>query len=108
MQSAMLKNKVNKEKAFTDKRSEERRKINTPVNYFIDADITRAKAVDVSDSGVSFETEKPISMHIRMEVDGMVLEHVAELVWCKRKKNGAMAYGLEFNKNCQEFQEKKL
>jgi len=104
----MLKNKLSEEKALTDKRSEERRKINTQVNFFIDADITKAKAVDVSDSGVSFETEKPISMHIRMEVNGMVLEHVAELVWCKRKKNGGMAYGLEFNKDCPGFQEKKL
>jgi len=90
----------------TDKRAEKRKKINTKVNFFIDADITKAKTVDISDSGVSFETERPISMHIRMEVNDMVLEHVAELVWCKRKKNGAMAYGLEFDKDCQGFQEK--
>ncbi|MDM8543801.1 PilZ domain-containing protein [Desulfococcaceae bacterium HSG9] len=92
----------------TEKRTEKRDKINASVDFFIDADITKAKAVDISDSGVCFETERPISMHIRMETDGLVLEHVAELVWCKRKKDGGMTYGLEFNKNSHGFREIKL
>jgi hypothetical protein len=106
----MLNKKQNKNKDLSDseKRIEERGKINAPVNFFIDADITKAKAVDISDSGVRFETERPISMHIRMEANGMVLEHVAELVWCKRQKNGGMTYGLEFSKNSHGFQEIKL
>ena len=106
----MLKRKRCKNNGFTDteQRTEERQKINSQVNFFIDADITKAKAADISDSGVRFETAQPISMHIRMEANGMVLEHVAELVWCKREKNGGMVYGLEFNKDCQGFQEKKL
>ena len=108
MQSAMLKRKGRKVADFSDteKRTEKRHRLNTQINFFIDADITQAKTVDISDSGVCFETEKPISMNIRMEVSGIVLEHVAELVWCKRKKDGGMAYGLEFHKDSQGFQEK--
>ncbi len=106
----MLNKKQSKNNNFpgTEKRAEKRHRLNTQINCFFDAKITKAKTVDISDSGLCFETELPISMHIRMEVKDMVVEHVAELVWCKRKKNGGMAYGLEFNKDSRGFQERKL
>ncbi len=106
----MLNRKQSKNNNFsgTEKRTEKRHRLNTQINCFIDAKITKAKTVDISDSGLRFETELPISMHIRMEVKDMVLEHMAELVWCKRKKDGGMAYGLEFKKDSHGFRERKL
>lgn len=82
-----------------ERRGEKRKKIDTQVNFFIDADFTKAKTVDVSGSGICFETEEPICMHLRMEINGTVFEHVADLVWCQRNESGGMTYGLEFHKD---------
>ncbi len=97
----MLKKTHNKQAdlTYTEKREEKRQKIDTQVNFFIDANITEAKTVDVSGSGVCFETNEPISMHVRMEFSGTVFEHVADLVWCQRNENGGMTYGLQFHKD---------
>jgi len=84
---------------YTEKRAEARQEIDTQVNFFVDANLTQAKTVDLSGSGVCFETNEPIAMHVRMELKGMVFEHMADLVWCQRNENGGMTYGLQFHKD---------
>jgi len=75
--------------------------IETKVEFIIEADIIKARSVDISDTGVRFETDKPITIRLRMEVDGKIREQAAQLVWAKTGEDG-MIYGFKYVKNAKE------
>ncbi|MGM0444051.1 MAG: PilZ domain-containing protein [Fibrobacterota bacterium] len=74
-----------------------RKEISREVEFIIDEDIISAETVNISETGIAFETNSPIPimMRIRYEENAFT-EHKAELVWARRKDNGSMTYGLEF------------
>jgi len=80
----------------------ERRQLRTDVEFFVAGDIERATAVDVSETGIRFETQKPIAVRMRLEIDDKQREFLARLVWARKNPDGTMAYGLEFIPDLEE------
>ncbi|MGE4292874.1 MAG: PilZ domain-containing protein [Desulfovibrio sp.] len=79
-----------------NKRNTERAAVQKQVEFFVDADIIRAESVDLSGSGIRMNTDRPITIRLRLyHADGGFDEHLAELVWAARKGE-AMSYGFEF------------
>ncbi len=79
-----------------ERRRAERHDLQTEVEFFVDADIIKARAINISEGGIQFETETPISIFMRMEIDGELREYEAQLVWAMRKPDGTMAYGFKY------------
>lgn len=74
-----------------------RRELNGKVEFIIDEDVIFAKSINASETGIRFDTAKPIHILMRVTTEkDEVLEHKAELVWAKRNESGNMAYGLQF------------
>ena len=80
---------------MTEKRSTERESVNSNITVFIDDDIYLASMIDISESGIRFETSVPQEVRIQVRADGEMVEYDAQLVWAKINKNGRMEYGLK-------------
>ena len=80
---------------MTEKRSTERKSVDSSVTVFIEDDIYLANMIDISESGIRFETSTPQEVRIQVRVDGEMVEYDAQLVWAKINKNGKMEYGLK-------------
>lgn len=80
----------------TETRIAERRSLQTDVEFFVDGDIERATSVDVSETGIRFDTHKPMAVRMRLEIDDQQKEFLARLVWARKNPDGTMAYGFEF------------
>ncbi len=76
----------------------ERQKIEAKVKFIVDADVIPAESVDISESGISFKTDTPIKVTMRMgsKYAGDIEDKTAELVWTKKESDGSTTYGLEF------------
>jgi len=79
-----------------ERRIAERRLLQTDVEFIIDGDIEKATSVDISETGIRFDTRKPMKVHMRMEMNQRRREFHARLVWAQRNADGTMAYGFEF------------
>lgn len=69
----------------------------------IQADITftakafmRASAIDISATGIRFETKEPLTIFMRITSGKMRDAYAARLVWAKRTEEGGMSYGFQF------------
>ena len=84
-------------------RKSERQPYEARVEFIVDADIIRAKSIDISEDGVRLETEKAINIYMKLKTKDEEKKYFAELVWAKRKNDGGMEYGFEYipeaNKN---------
>ena len=78
-----------------EKRSTERESVNSNVTVFIEDDIYLASMIDISESGIRFETSVPQEVRIQVRADGEMVEYDAQLVWAKINKKGRMEYGLK-------------
>jgi hypothetical protein len=85
-----------KELNDSDLRAETRIPIKTRVEFFVDADIIDAESVNISSSGIRFDTQTPIPIQMRLEKDGIMFENSAQLVWAQCKSDGGMTYGFQF------------
>lgn len=74
-----------------------RKKLYTEVEFYVDADIIKANSIDVSDTGIKFETDDPIKVRMRVDMgNGEFDEHEAELVWAQKDADGLTTYGLHY------------
>ena len=80
----------------SERRRAERIRINSAVEFVVDADVLNARSVDISETGLRFDSPTPIAVHLRMVIDGTESEREARLVWARRADSGDMSYGLEF------------
>jgi len=85
-----------KEQNDSELRTESRIPIKTRVEFFVDADIIDAESVNISNSGIRFDTSEPIPIQMRLEKDGIMFENRAHLVWAQSKADGGMTYGFQF------------
>jgi len=92
----------------SDKRIEPRLPIKTRVEFFVDADIIDAESVNISNSGIRFDTHEPIPIQMRLEKDGVVYENRAHLVWAQSKADGGMTYGFQYVTQEDEIQDAVL
>lgn len=80
----------------SDLRQCERFALDADIEFFVDADIVHAQSVDVSQTGLSFRTDNPLLISMRMELEGQVEERRAKILWASRQWDGSVRYGLEF------------
>jgi hypothetical protein len=78
-------------------RQSERRPCKAEITV-ITNDFHIARAVDISETGIRIETEKPQQVRIQLREKDKVIEYDAQLVWVKVKENGKMEYGLKYTK----------
>ena len=79
----------------TERRIASRKKVETKVEFYVDADVIQAISIDVSKTGVRFETEQAVPIRLNMVLDGELYRRPAQLVWARRD-DGKMNYGFEF------------
>jgi hypothetical protein len=73
-----------------------RQELDTNVEFIIESDIEDARSVDISETGMSFMTEKPIRFRMRLNLNGELKEYLALLVWAKKDHSGRTRYGFQF------------
>lgn len=84
-----------KNKAGTERRDHERKAAKSDITVFIEDDIYLASMIDISESGIRFETNVPQEVRIQVVEDGRMIEYDAQLVWARINEKGRMEYGLK-------------
>lgn len=70
---------------------------NVELTFEVDADELIVNDVDISRSGIGFQTNRPLSIQVKIHYEnGKVVEKPAHLVWTNRNEDGTMKYGFEF------------
>lgn len=84
----------------TDRRSSERRHVHAKVEFFIEGtgDLLSAESVNISEEGIRFETDEPLMLSLRYDLDGKTHLKIGRLVWARSTDEGKMTYGLDFVK----------
>ena len=85
-----------KEKKRRERRASTRRELESKIEFFVNADIIDAKSIDISETGLSFDTGEPLKIHLGMDIDGELCDREAQFVWAARNSNGGIRYGFEF------------
>ena len=85
-----------REKKEREKRISPRRELESKIEFFVNADIIAAKSIDISETGLSFDTEEPLKIHLRMDIDGELCDRQAKFNWASRNSKGGITYGFEF------------
>ncbi|GBC62054.1 hypothetical protein DENIS_3017 [Desulfonema ishimotonii] len=75
-----------------------RKEIRTHIEFIADFDVIEARAVNISDGGISFETDEDLPFEMRFEMSGQPHYHRASLVWVKRLPDGGYRFGLMFTR----------
>jgi hypothetical protein len=79
-----------------NRRDSERMPIEADIEFVVDSGTIFGETLDVSQSGISLETSKPLTIQLRVKVEGDQEARRAELVWSKELSQGRMRYGLRF------------
>ena len=77
-----------------DQRSK-RRPTQTPIAFVANFELVHAQGVDVSDSGICFETSEDLQFEMEFEVDGVSHQHTAHLVWMRKTPPNRSRWGFE-------------
>ena len=84
------------EKKGHERRISTRKELKNGIEFFVNADVVAAESIDISETGLSFDTKEPLNIHLRMEIDGKLRDRAAQFVWATKNSNGGMTYGLRF------------
>ena len=74
----------------------ERSELQTGIRFVADLGLLNAQGVDVSDTGICFETREEISFEMEFEFAGETRQHRAQMVWMKLLQNGHSRFGFRF------------
>jgi len=85
-----------REKKGCERRISPRRELESKIEFFVNADIIAAKSINVSETGLSFDTGEPLKIHLRMDIDGKICDREAKFVWASRNSKSGITYGFEF------------
>jgi hypothetical protein len=59
-------------------------------------DLIKAKAVNVSESGISFKTASDLPFEMRYKQNGETVSRTAHLIWVQHTDKGGYYFGLKF------------
>ena len=79
-----------------EKRTVERRLLETEVTFHTEDDIYMANSVDISDKGIRIVTVEPVDIRIQIRENDKLVQYEAQLVWTKVNEDGTMEYGLKY------------
>ena len=85
-----------------DKRRAPRMPIRAKIKFRPVAKVAEATSVDLSQAGIQFETKEPLRILMLLAVGKESEKHMARLIWARRKPDGSMAYGFEFDPEAKE------
>ena len=80
--------------ADRDQRSA-RRPTQTPIAFVANFELVHAQGVDVSESGICFETSEDLQFEMEFEVDGVSHQPTAHLVWMRKTATDRSRWGLK-------------
>ena len=87
---------VVREKKGRERRVSTRRELESKIEFFVNADIIAAKSINISETGLNFDTGEPLKIHLRMDIDGELCDREVQFVWAAGNSNGGMTCGFEF------------
>ena len=73
-----------------------RKKLKADIEFIGDFDLIKAKAVNISDSGICFKTSSNLPFEMRYQYDGQTVSRRAHLIWLKHEKKNGYNFGLKF------------
>jgi hypothetical protein len=77
-----------------------RKKLKATIEFIADFDLLKARAINISDSGICFETSSNLPFEMRYQHNGQTVSRRAHLIWVKHKEKSGYNFGLKFvNKN---------
>lgn len=79
-----------------EKRKSPRIPVETELDVNIDAANLEATSVNISETGIRFDTPEPLEIDISFAIEGEERCHTGRLVWAKNKTDGGFTYGFEF------------
>ena len=79
-----------------EKRTVERRLLETEVTFHTEDDIYMANSIDISDKGIRIVTVEPVEIRIQIKEEDKLVQYEAQLVWTKVNEDGTMEYGLKY------------
>ena len=79
-----------------DKRKFNRKKFDSEIEFIINEDVVKAHSVNISERGIQFVTEKPLTIELRFLIDGREIQRRARLCWAKQHDDDDFSYGLEY------------
>lgn len=74
----------------------ERVPLRTSIELIADFDLLKVSGMNLSQTGIGFETDEPLMFEMRFTHGDQVHEHRAKLVWMQRGDDGVSRLGLEF------------
>ncbi len=77
-------------------RRSERIKTSTKINFVVDNDVIDATGVDISDSGICFDTEKPLTIRLKYISGGKTHWKKAHLVRASSPQGKPSSYAFKF------------
>ncbi len=73
-----------------------RKKLKADIEFIGDFDLIKAKAVNISDSGICFKTSSNLPFEMRYQHDGQTVSRRAHLIWLKHENKNGYNFGLKF------------
>jgi hypothetical protein len=86
------------QEAEREKRRAKRMPLDTKVEFIVDADVIQAKSIDISETGIQIETDDPIKVCMRLDIDGEKKDMEGQLVWAMKNEEGGMTYGFKYTR----------
>jgi len=81
-----------------ERRNSSRKFVNTELDVNIDTDNLEATSVNLSDTGICFDTQTPLHIDVKFVVEGESRTHTGRLIWAKKKEDGSFTYAFEYVK----------
>jgi TolA-binding protein len=73
-----------------------RKEIKADIEFIGDFDLIRAKAVNISASGICFKTSANLPFEMRYQHNGQTISRRAHLIWLRHEKKNGYNFGLKF------------
>jgi hypothetical protein len=81
---------------MNEQRKTERFEYPVNIEFYLDADIIGAECVDISQTGMCFNTAEGFVLQMRIEAPEGYEDRRARIVWAKPLPGGGTRFGLEF------------
>jgi len=82
--------------SMVERRNSTRQPVQSEMEFIFYLDAFKAKTVDLSETGIRFETDSPIIIRLQVNQGGKPTVRDAQLVWAQKGQDGKMTYGFEF------------
>jgi hypothetical protein len=79
-----------------NRRKKERKNLTTEVEFYVNADILQGVSINVSETGIQLDSEKPLEIELRYKKENKEYYKKAFLRWVKEQEDASCSFGFEF------------